>query len=98
MKNRQQPGKPCRAAKLDEVTHVTSSLRKKGGRAREVPTIILRGDWLKALGFPVGAPIYLFAEAHGRMVICRLGLHKPRWLRIVAPKGTASGAEHKRSR
>jgi hypothetical protein len=53
---------------------------------------VLRGDWLKALGFPVGAPIYLFAEAHGRMAICRPGLQRPRWLRIVAP------AQAKRSR
>jgi hypothetical protein len=51
---------------------------------------VLRGDWLKALGFPIGAPIYVFAEAHGRMAICRMGLAKPRWLRIVAPASDKS--------
>jgi hypothetical protein len=70
---------------LDEVTHVASSMSTRAGETREVPAIVLRGDWLKALGFPIGAPIYVFAEAHGRMAICRMGLGKPRWLRIVAP-------------
>jgi hypothetical protein len=71
--------------KLDEVARVASSTSTRAGETREVPAIVLRGDWLKALGFPIGAPIYVFAEAHGRMAICRMGLAKPRWLRIVAP-------------
>ncbi len=64
-------------------------MRGKGDRMRDVPTITLRGDWLKALGFPIGAPIYVFAETQG-MAICRIGLHKPRWLRIVAPNSNRS--------
>ena len=73
-------------AKPHRVTRVGASVRTRAGVMRKVPVIVLRGDWLKALGFPIGAPIYLFAEAHGRMAICRLGLAKPRWLHIVAPK------------
>jgi hypothetical protein len=89
MKNRKHAGHrrrlTARETRPDEVSHVSSTARPKEGRRRDVPTITLRGDWLKALGFPIGAPIHVFAEAHGRMAICRMGLHKPRWLRIVAP-------------
>lgn len=70
---------------LDELTRVGSAISRSSGETRNVPAIVLRGDWLKALGFPIGAPIYIFAEAHGRMAIYRPGLRKPRWLRLVAP-------------
>ena len=72
-------------AELDQLTQVGSALVTRDGESRAVPAILLRGEWLKALGFPIGAPIYAFAEAHGRMAIYRPGLHKPRWLRLVAP-------------
>jgi hypothetical protein len=71
-----------------ELAHVGASLRTIAGSKRKVPSITLRGDWLQSLGFPIGAPICLFAEGHGRMAICRLGLGRPRWLHIVAPKRT----------
>jgi type I toxin-antitoxin system toxin SymE len=77
-------------AELDQITYVGSAIATRDGEVREIPAIVLRGEWLKALGFPIGAPIYLFAEAHGRMAIYRPGLHKPRWLRIVAPGGDPS--------
>lgn len=70
----------------DAFTRVGATVRSVAGTKRKIPTITLRGEWLKALGFPVDAPIYLLAEAHGRMAICRPGLRRPRWLRIVAPK------------
>jgi hypothetical protein len=70
----------------DGLTCVGASPRTIAGEKRNVPSITLRGEWLKALGFPIGAPIYLFAEAHGRMAICRAGLARPRWVHIVAPK------------
>ena len=69
-----------------ELTYVGASSRTTSGAKCEVPTIILRGEWLKALGFPIGAPICVFAEANRRMAIYRMGLGRPRWLRIVAPK------------
>jgi len=69
----------------EAFTRVSASLRTIAGSRRKVPTIVLRGDWLKSLGFPVDAPIYVVASAHGRMAICRQGLHRPRWLYIVAP-------------
>jgi len=94
MKNRRntlnRKRQPPAAATLDGVSYVGSSTRSSENRVRDVPKITLCGNWLKALGFPIGAPIYVFAEAHGRMAICRMGLHKPRWLHIVAPRSDKS--------
>ena len=81
---------PSKAATLDEVSYVGSSTRRNGDSRHADPAIVLCGDWLNALGFPIGAPIHVFAEAHGRMAIYRPGLRKPRWLRIVAPKSDRS--------
>lgn len=54
--------------------------------AREVPTLILRGEWLKAIGFPVKAGVYLTTDRRGELTLHRLGLALPRRLRIVATK------------
>jgi len=80
-----RPPKSSGSVVPDPFTRVGASLRTIAGSKRKVPTIVLRGDWLKSLGFPVDAPIYVVASAHGRMAICRQGLHRPRWLYIVAP-------------
>jgi hypothetical protein len=71
---------------VEAFSRVGCTIRMSNGKQQKIPTITLRGKWLKALGFPTGAPIFLLAEAHGRMAIHRPGLHKPRCLRIVAPK------------
>jgi hypothetical protein len=89
-RTRRREGRRAESVKLDEVARVACSTSTRAGETREVPAIVLRGDWLKALGFPIGAPIYVFAEAHGRMAICRMGLAKPRWVRIVAPASDKS--------
>ena len=52
--------------------------------ARKIPMLVLRGDWLKAIGFPIGAPLYLACDRRGEIVLQRLGLRLPRTLRIVA--------------
>ena len=71
-----------------EFTRVRATLHTVAGVKRKTPTIVLRGDWLKALGFPIDAPIYVIAQAHGCMAICRPGLRRPRWLHIVAPNAS----------
>lgn len=78
------PLNPTFSAMPEQRSLVGSSIRTLGGVAQAVPTIVLRGEWLAALGFPIGAPIHLMAEADGRLMLCRPGLKKPRWLRIVA--------------
>lgn len=48
------------------------------------PTLILRGEWLKAAGFPIGAGCYIELDRRGQLAVHRLGLGVPRRLRIVA--------------
>ena len=49
-----------------------------------VPTLVLRGEWLKAAGFPIGAGCYLTIDRRGEIAVHRLGLGVPRRLMIVA--------------
>ena len=84
--SRPRSTQPTLSTKPGEFTRVRATLRTVAGVKRKVPTIVLRGDWLKALGFPIDAPIYVIAQAHGCMAICRPGLRRPRWLHIVAPE------------
>jgi len=34
---------------------------------------VLRGDWLKALGFPIDAPIHLTCDTRGEVTLYRAG-------------------------
>jgi hypothetical protein len=53
----------------------------------KVPMLVLRGEWLKAVGFPIGAAAYLTTDRRGELTLHRLGLSLPRRVRIVAAKG-----------
>jgi hypothetical protein len=55
-----------------------------GARKIKIPTLVLRGEWLKAIGFPVGAALYLTTDRRGEVVLNRLGLSLPRRLYIRA--------------
>ena len=56
-------------------------------RARvDVPMLILRGEWLKAIGFPIGATAYLSTDKRGDITLTRLGLTRPRRLRVMKAK------------
>jgi hypothetical protein len=53
-------------------------------RARvDVPMLVLRGEWLKAIGFPIGATAFLSTDTRGDIKLTRMGLKRPRKLRIV---------------
>jgi len=54
------------------------------GKKIKIPKLILAGEWLKAIGFPVGAPLHLVCDRRGELMLHRLGLRLPRTLRIVA--------------
>jgi len=54
--------------------------------ATKVPTLVLRGEWLKAIGFPIKAGVYLTTDRRGEITLHRLGLGLPRRLRIVATR------------
>jgi hypothetical protein len=53
-------------------------------RTAKVPTLILSGEWLKAVGFPIGAHAYLTTDRRGELALHRLGLGFPRRLYIRA--------------
>jgi hypothetical protein len=60
-----------------------TALKARGGAVR-VPTLILRGEWLRAAGFPIGAGCYVMSDRRGELALHRLGLGVPRRLRILA--------------
>jgi hypothetical protein len=53
-------------------------------RARvDVPMLVLRGEWLKAIGFPIGATAFLSTDKQGDITLTRMGVARPRKLRVL---------------
>ena len=44
--------------------------------------LVLYGEWLAAIGFPIGAAAYLLSDAQGELALTRVGLRLPRRLQI----------------
>jgi hypothetical protein len=65
-----------------QIIHASTITARK--TTTKVPTLVLRGEWLKAIGFPIKAGVYLTTDRRGEMTLHRLGLGLPRRLRIVA--------------
>lgn len=65
---------------------ISASLVTAGTAKVKVPMLVLRGEWLKAVGFPIGAAAYLTTDRRGELALHRLGLSFPRSVRIVAAK------------
>ena len=65
---------------------VTSATVARGaaGKAIKVPMLVLYGEWLKAVGFPIGSAAYLISDAQGELALCRVGLRLPRRLKMRA--------------
>ena len=71
------PAKPSRR----ETTPIRASFEPVVATrvaGREVPTLVLRGEWLKAAGFPVGTHAYVVCDDPGELALHRLGLRFPR--------------------
>jgi hypothetical protein len=76
--------KAPRDAKRTEPTPPFFAGKVKINRARvDVPMLVLRGEWLKAVGFPIGAIAFLSIDPRGDITLTRLGLTRPRRVRIV---------------
>jgi hypothetical protein len=45
--------------------------------------LVLRGEWLKAIGFPIGAKAFLSTDKRGDIQLTRMGLKRPRKIRIA---------------
>jgi hypothetical protein len=70
-----------------EAFHVVTSAtvaRGAAGKAIKVPMLVLYGEWLKVVGFPIGSAAYLVSDAQGEIALHRVGLRLPRRLKIRA--------------
>ncbi len=77
-----KPRKRGRSA-IPEAFRVVSSATVTGSAADvKVPILVLCGEWLKAIGFPIGSAAYLTTDEQGELAISRLGLRMPRRLHI----------------
>ena len=52
----------------------------------DVPMLVLRGEWLKAIGFPIGAKAFLSTDTRGDITLTRMGIARPRKLRVLKAK------------
>ena len=74
-------------AKHSERTPPVYAAKVKINRARvDVPMLVLRGEWLKAIGFPIGAKAFLSTDKRGDITLTRLGLRRPKRLRVLKAK------------
>jgi hypothetical protein len=77
-----KPSKRGRS-RIPEAFRIVSSATVENGAAEvEVPILVLCGDWLKAIGFPIGSAAYLTTDAQGDLALHRVGLRLPRRLYI----------------
>ncbi|MGH2548537.1 MAG: hypothetical protein ACREPX_02565 [Rhodanobacteraceae bacterium] len=78
--------KPLQSAIAEPFQVIGASKVHAGDATAHVPMLVLRGEWLKACGFPIGSAAYLTTDARGELALHRLGLSLPRRVRIVAAK------------
>jgi len=62
----------------------SSATIPSGTRKIKVPMLVLYGEWLKAVGFPIGSAVYVTTDRNGELALRRLGLGVPRQIRIRA--------------
>jgi hypothetical protein len=65
------------------VTSATVA-RDAGGKDIKVPMLVLYGEWLKVVGFPIGSAAYLVSDEQGEIALHRVGLRFPRRLKVRA--------------
>jgi hypothetical protein len=72
---------------IPEPFQVISSATVIAGVAKaNVPMLLLYGEWLNAVGFPIGSAAFLTTDKRGELALNRLGLGFPRRLYIRAAK------------
>ena len=63
---------------------VTKATVARGNAKIEVPMLVIYGEWLKAIGFPIGSGACLTTDRRGELVLHRVGLAMPRRLYVRA--------------
>lgn len=72
---------------IPEPFQIIGASRVRAGDVTvNVPMLVLRGEWLRACGFPIGSAAYLTTDARGELALNRLGLSLPRRVRITAAR------------
>jgi hypothetical protein len=61
---------------------VSSATVARGAAKVEVPMLVIYGEWLKAVGFPIGSAACVTTDRHGELALNRIGLALPRRLYI----------------
>jgi len=78
--------RPAPSPLSEPIRRVFASKVTVGRATVDVPMLMLRGEWLKAIGFPIGATVFLSTDQRGDITLRRLGVNVPRRLRIVKAK------------
>ena len=84
--SRTDSARKTRARSQPEEFHLVTASRSRSKVSGKVPMLVLRGEWLKAAGFPIDSGLHLEIDQRGEMTLHRLGLERPRRLKIVAAK------------
>ena len=72
-----------RRSRVPEPFHIVSSATIERGSAKiRVPMLVLYGEWLKAVGFPIGSSAIVTTDSQGELALHRLGLGVPRRFRV----------------
>jgi hypothetical protein len=82
-----KPRKKTRTSIPEPFQMVSSVIATSDGKKVEVPMLVLYGEWLKAIGFPIGSAAVLTTDQHGALALHRLGLALPRRVYIHAMPG-----------
>jgi hypothetical protein len=82
---RSKKRKPPRSAIPESFKTISSATITASNEAQiKVPMLVLCGEWLKAVGFPIGSSAVLTTDKRGEIALNRLGLGLPRRLYIRA--------------
>ena len=84
--SRPQSAKPAPSPVAEPIQRVFASKVTVGRATVDVPMLVLRGEWLKAIGFRIGATAFLSTDKRGDITLTRMGLRRPRRLRILKGK------------
>ena len=71
-------------AEAFQVVTAAAVTRGAGAKDIQVPMLVLYGEWLKALGFPIGSAVVLTTDKRGELALHRLGLRVPRRVYVRA--------------
>jgi len=76
--------RPKRAPIPESFRIFSSATIAPGAKNVKVPMLVLCGEWLKTIGFPIGSAAYLISDKQGELALQRVGLRVPRRLYIRA--------------